>query len=1033
VTEPPHLRGGHERTARALAWAVPPSVRLLGRPRVERDGDSVEPPVGKAWALLLVLAARGTWVERSELVYLFWPDQDETQARANLRKLLSRNVPALPLAERLESEPTRLRWLVDTDLAEFRQALAQGRLAQALASYTGPFLDGVRADGMPMFEEWVDAEREAVAQAWRDAGSTLAAQAAAEGRVEDAVRVLRSLVDADPLDEDALQAYLRALSAAGRPAAGLDAYRAFVERLGRELGEAPTRATRELADALAAERSHVAVATAAAAAPAPSAPRPAASRALPRSGTPFVGREAERLRIAEQIADAGCRLLTLTAPGGFGKTRLALAAAEDLATRFADGVTFVPLAPVADVDKVPFALAEALGITISGAREPLDQVVSALSDRELVLVLDNVEHLRSDLGWLSAILDGGAGVRVLATSRERLDLRDEWRFELRGLRLPGDGEAPAEADAVRLFLQTVGREHAAGIVAEEMEAVVRLCRALDGMPLALELAAGWVGTMRVDELVHAVERDLGVLASTRSDVPERHRSLTVVFEASLARLPFEDRAGFEALAVFPGSFDRVAAERIAGASARALRDLASRSLLAAAGDGRFRLHELLRQYAASRLHADPERELALREAHAHYYAAWVIEAGAVLLGPSPAAMLAHLDLERDNVLAAFRHAVATRALETVGRMAYALSTYFIQRTRYAAGAAAFGEAAAALEGGTPEERAVAGGLLVRIGYLEFRRGRYDRARALAERAPALWGDGGHATDRIEAVGLLGACAGVQGDYDASWEHFDRALAMARAAGQPNLIAIALNNIAITEKQLGLFRQAEARYRESLALNRSRGASLAAARNLNNLGMLLLADDRPAEAEAVLQEGLDLARSIDAWQVVPHVLAGLAKTELVRGEHGRAREHAEEAWRLTRAAGARGIIGSALTTLALAAQAQGDEAGADAALAGALTDARETANDVALLTTLATAGRVRSQRGDHRAAVMALSLVRDDPRLEHALRTEIGPEWRASAATLGPAGVAAAQAEAERAGVDEVLARLVPAAAATTPT
>jgi predicted ATPase/DNA-binding SARP family transcriptional activator len=1000
---------------------VTPSLRLFGRPRVEVPVGTGEPAFGKAWALLLVLARRGEWVQRGELVYLFWPDHDEAQARANLRKLLSRNLAAMPLAQGLEAEPSRLRWLVETDVRRFEEAVASGRLAQALDLYRGPFLDGVRADALPEFEAWVEQERETLAAAWRRAGTTLAAQAALEGRTEDAAQVLESLVAADPFDEEALQGYLQALAAAGRPAAGLVTYRAFAERLEREYGETPSAETRAIAETLAATTPARRLATPAVHQAATPRLTP---RALPGHPTPLVGRVDERREVARRLRDEACRLVTITGPGGFGKTRLASAVAADLRESFRDGVGYVPFTTVSHRDAVPFALAEALGVAVTGTREADDQLAEVLAAREMLLVFDDLEHLADDVAWLEHLVTAAPGLRVLATSREQLGVAGGCRYELHGLSLPDGSSDPRDAEAVQLFLETAARHDAEAAGAAPIDDVVRLCRTVDGMPLALVLAAGWVGTLGVDELIDELRRDLGVLSTSRPDVPERQRSLVAVFESSLARLSDGPRRVFPRLGAFAGSFDRQAASAVAGAEPGDLRELVARSVLGSAGTGRFRLHELLRQEAVRRLARDPEALAATRAAHARYYAAWLAAVEPELLGRTPAATLTQLDLERDNVVAAFRTAVSARDLETVERMATGLETYFVQRTHYGAGATLFEEAAAALG----EDAAVArttGAVWVRAGWLEFRRGRFDDAQALADRASRLLQGGGRPEPRIACERLWGALKGTRGDFGGAWDHLDGAVAMARAAGLPAQVAIALNDLAIDEKQLGLYRQAEAHYREALVINRERGSAFHEARNLNNLGQLLLADDRIDEATSVLEEGLTLARRAAAQQVVPHILGGLAKAALARGESARARATADEAWRAIRSTGARGSSVAVLVTLALAAAALGDHAGADHALAAAVADAGETQGPVAKLTTLAGVGRVRALRGDHHAAVMGLSLVREDPALEHSVRSELGPAWREAVRALGSEAVAEARAEAAALGVEGVLARLLP--------
>jgi predicted ATPase/DNA-binding SARP family transcriptional activator len=993
---------------------VPPYVRLLGRPEVESEGAPVEPPFGKAWALLVVLAANGGWVDREELVYLLWPEHDEARARANLRKLLSRNVAALPFAGGLEAEPTRLRWPVPCDVVAFRAALADGRLAQALALYRGPFLHGLRTADLPDLEDWIATQREELAGLWRDAGTTLAAQAAAEGRVDDAVRVLRTLTDADPLDEEVLQAYLRALAAAGRGAAAEGAFRAFAERLARDIGADPSPATRALAEQASA---------APVAAEVRAAPR-AGARGLPKHATPFVGRAAERARLAEVLRDPDCRLVTITAPGGFGKTRLALAVAAELASEFGDGVAFVPFAAVHEVAQVPFTLADAIGLTLTGNRAPLEQLADALAGRRQLVVLDNLEHLLDDVGWLTTLIEASPDIRWLVTSRERLDLEGEWRFELRGLALPREGEPPEASDAVRLFLQRAARERAEAATPAAIASALRICRAVEGMPLALDLAAAWAGTLDLDELADEIERDLDLLVASARSKGDRQRSVTAVFEASLARLGETARCAFEGLGVFPGSFDRAAAAAVAGATPPVLRDLSARSLLGASGGGRFRLHELLRRHAASRLAADPVRDAAVREVHARHYAAWLQASESALHGTAPAATLAQLDLERDNVMASWHWHVEERDVVTVPRLAKVLETYLGQRTRFAEGVALFGGAAAAFDApGDDVARAVAGGLLVQAGWLAFRGGRYQEARSLGERAPALLGTVGDPVLAAEGAGLLGACTAVRGDYLAALPHFERALPAAQRSGQAAAMSVALNNLAITEKQLGRYRDAERHYREALGLVRRTGPAVSLARALNNLGLLLLADERPTEAEPILREGLELALTIEALQVVPHLLGGLAKSALARGDYAAARAAADEASRRTRAAGARGSLGPVLCTLALAAAGEGDAAAADRALMDAVVDASETGNPASTLMAVASAGRVRSARGEHRAALLAFALVADDPRLEHALRSELRPAWQASIAAAGEGAAAAAAAEAETLGLDGVLAAL----------
>jgi DNA-binding SARP family transcriptional activator/predicted ATPase len=998
---------------------VRPFVRMLGGLRIEAAGEVVEPPLGKAVALLTVLAARGAWVERGELVYLLWPDHDEEHARANLRKILSRNVPALPFAAAVETESSRLRWLVENDVASFRRALAAGQLTQALGLYRGPFLAGIRPDSLPEFEAWVDLERATLAAAWRDAGIALAARATTEGHHENAARLLRSMLEVERLDEGLVRAYLAALIAAGRRDDAEVAFLDFASRLDTELGLRPAPETADLLRAPASTRG----------AATPAGRRGGKIVGAPRPTTRFMGREQELRALLDRLADPECRLLTVTGPAGSGKTRLALRVAEDVAA--AAGAAALP--PVAHVamrtieraDAVPFALADALGITIAGPRDPLAQVLEALAEEQVLLVLDDINLAARDRAWLLALLEGAPGVRVLATARRPLEVAGEWRFALRGLAL--DTRDGAHSEAATFFLEAAARNAADAAAGATPAAVERLCTAVGGLPLALEIAAGWLGTLTIEELVADLEQGGERLRSAAGvDANESAAAL------SLDRLDLEVRAALEGLSVFPGAFDLTAAQRVAGAGPDVLRELVVRGLVASDGTGTFRVHEVLRRIAGRHLAAEPKRDAAVRDAHASLVLARLEASEGVLDGGGDggggkglADVLARLDADRDGIGAAFHWLVGTRSVRAVARMGELLRLYFEQRTRYAEGARLFAEAAEAFESDSLG-RPVAAGLRVAAAWLEFRQGAFARAADLVADALPVLDDDANSRSRVAALSLCGALAGTRGDYDEAWTQFDRALSLVRAADAKERLAPALIDLAIAEAQLGLASQAEAHHREALDLHRTLGRGVHVARGLHHLGRLLVLEERHHEAEAVLQEALALARALAAEQVVPNVLEALARAALARGDAGRAREFADEAARCALDSGARHSALQALETLALAAAAEGDHDAAANALAAAVEQARSMHGGAVLVAALASAGTVAARAGRHREAIAALSLVRTDPRLAPALRRDLGAVWRDCARSLGAEAVATTAAEAARAGLDDVLARFASA-------
>ena len=347
---------------------------------------------------------------------------------------------------------------------------------------------------------------------------------------------------------------------------------------------------------------------------------------LPSPLTSFVGRADELAHLAAQL-NGDTRLLTVVGAGGVGKTRLALAAAGALRGQFADGTWWVALAGVQPADDeaiqratLASAIATALGRTLGGRRPPLDELADTLHDCAALLVLDNCEHLPEVAAVARALLETAPKLRVLATSREPLGLGGEALLRLGGLPVPEAGAAdPASYPGVRLFLERAARHTPGwGQDAAEVAAVARLCRLLDGLPLGIELAAHWVGHYTPDEIAAAIQTDLDFLAARTRDVPDRHRSLRAVFDYTWNLLTAVEQQGLAHLSVFRGTFDRAAAQAVAGVRATTLVALVDKSLLRQAEVGRYNLHELLRQFAAERLDASGEA-VAMRVQHAAYY------------------------------------------------------------------------------------------------------------------------------------------------------------------------------------------------------------------------------------------------------------------------------------------------------------------------------------------------------------------------------------------------------------------------------
>ena len=464
---------------------------------------------------------------------------------------------------------------------------------------------------------------------------------------------------------------------------------------------------------------------------------------LPVQTTPFVGRALEKQLVAERLGDPACRLLTILGPGGMGKTRLALEVAERAKAEFLDGVYFVPFAPVSDSEQMVYVLADSLSLPLEARAEPRTQLLSYLATKEVLLVLDNLEHLPT-IDLLSDILAAGRSIKMLATSRERLNLQAEWVFELGGLGSspPGVETDDASGDAVDLFVRSARRVHAGFSLDERTEEVVRrICRLLGGMPLALELAAGWSELLSVDEIAAEIERGLDFLETDVRDIPERQRSIGTVFEASWARLAREERNAFMKLSVFRGGFTRAAAEVIANARLPLLRRLNSKSMIATTEDHRYATHELLRQYGERKV-TDAELSGDVRRAHSEYFLSWLSDQAVSLKGGRQREAMHDIAADMDNVRAAWSEAVASGRTEALERAIEGLWLFFDTRGNSAELGLLIGDALTARESqaepstGDGKGIPLTGLLRACQGMVQVQRGQLEEGRALLERGLA---------------------------------------------------------------------------------------------------------------------------------------------------------------------------------------------------------------------------------------------------------------------------------------------------------
>lgn len=398
---------------------------------------------------------------------------------------------------------------------------------------------------------------------------------------------------------------------------------------------------------------------------------------LPSFPRPFIGREQELTELVNLFANPDCRLLTLTGPGGIGKTRLALEVAKSLHKHFSDGICFVPLQSVTSSDFIIPAIAEALHSTFQGTLDPKQQILGYLREKHLLLLLDNFEHLMEGVDLLPEILEIARNVKILVTSRERLHLREEWLFDVDGLTYPDNIRIRGWHDftAVQLFLHSARRDGYAPTEADTAP-IVHICQMVEGIPLAIELAAAWVRVMPCAEIAREVAHSLDILTTTIHNVPEKHRSMRAAFERSWDLLTDEEQAVFRKVSVFRGGFTREGAEQVAGATLAILASLVDKSLVQVNASGRYDLHELLRQYAAAKLR-DAGEENILIQRHGDYFLYLAERAEFHAFGREQVTWFDRIEADLDNLRVAL-----TRWEEDVTglRLAAALGWFFSERT-----------------------------------------------------------------------------------------------------------------------------------------------------------------------------------------------------------------------------------------------------------------------------------------------------------------------------------------------------------------
>jgi predicted ATPase/DNA-binding SARP family transcriptional activator len=672
-------------------------VYLLGAPRFSLDGEPLALGRRKVIGLLAYLAVTAQAHSRDYLAGLFWPDYDSSGARANLRRDISRlraevgEDTLLTEGDQVQLNPQAQVWL---DVAEFSRRVSQVKqhghtlhpnspplcedcarlLREAVDLYEGDFMSGFSLLDSAPYDEWQFFESETLRSRLAEALQHLIHWSTQAGDLPQAVTYNRRWLALDALHEPAHRQLMLLYAWSGQQAAAVRQYKELSRLLKRELGVSPDPETervyqavqgRELGLPDAAETRHLSppeVSTAPAESQASAKPK----HNLPVPATPFVGRQAETRSLLDLLdKNSPVRLITLLGPGGSGKTRLGIQVASQLLTHaaadFRDGAWFVALAPLSDPAFILPVIAQVMGFTIAVQEDPRQVLLDLFASKQMLLVLDNFEHLISPESqqFLADLLGRAPQLKVLVTSRTRLNVRGETLFPVEGLPVPEENQSLDTAPSVQafaaleLFQESAIRVKPDFVLNDHLEAVVDICRLLQGMPLGIELAAAWLELLSPPEIENEIKRSLDFLETDWVDMPERQRSLRAVFNSSWMLLDEAERRVVPGLSIFQGSFTRQAAEAVTGASLKVLLGLVHKSWLQRTPDDRFAIHELLRQYAYDKLDSTPGGLNRARTRHATYYADFATAQNQAMNGLTQKEAFATLRAEFENVRAAW--------------------------------------------------------------------------------------------------------------------------------------------------------------------------------------------------------------------------------------------------------------------------------------------------------------------------------------------------------------------------------------------
>lgn len=911
------------------------SLALLGSPQITLAGDSLLSRLTvKAQALLIYIAIESaTSHRRDHLAGLLWPEHEQVAARNSLRQALHQLRRALGKSskqflfvsrETVQFNPASDYMLDVTKFSELILACDKhthrrsetcrsctARSKQAVDLYHGDFLSGFYLKDSVAFEEWALIKREQCRRQAVSALHLLTDHHCLRCDYENMEHYARRQIEIDPFREEAHRQVMRALAWQGQRNATLAHYETLRQMLDQELGVVPEEETTNLRSKV--EMDYL------------EPPTSPPLRNWPSRLTPFYGREKELEQIVEHLQSPDVHLVTIIGPGGIGKTRLALKAAELGVDSFRDGACFVSLTEVSTPESALSAIAGVLNVVFSDSSDPKEQLLNYLQRKDMLIVLDGLEHMAEESGLVIDLLRVSPAIKILVTSREGLNLQREWRLPIQGLSFP-ISESVAEFenyDAVRLFRQRARKVRPEFALSEaNRPAIARICELVDGMPLALELAAGWIKVLTCTQIADEIERGVSFLTTSMRDVPERHRSIHAVFERSWDMLSVDEQIILRQLAVFIGEFHPEAAQAVVSLKQTSnvdqqslhwetksdgisypvhtlLASIVDKSLLQVAPSGYYQQQSLVRQYALEKLAEYPEEMKQTQDRHGRYYAQKLSVLGQKLKTTEQKQAFKALNAEIENLRAAWNWAISCRQWPEIGQCLAGLPLLYRSQGWWLEGEAVMSQAVDKLSENVNDEdiadslkAIVLGVAMLAHGVCCVHISRFAQAEDVLKQSLSLLQSAEAHRSIAMPLGWLGTAESAQGKHDIGAEHLRQGLAMAREYGDQWTIAMLLLLSAHHIRMRDIMEAAE-HYRASLSIFQDLDDLRGMTTPHYFLGEMMLLSGNLEEAGPHLEESLALAREAEAPQPESWSLASLGFVAFHAQNYSKAKELFQE--------------------------------------------------------------------------------------------------------------------------------------------